>query len=141
MASVSAGHSTILASIPLHCAPNAADPAAVIKSTTCTGGSKGGVVGTAEAVGLVLLFAGIAGSFLRFTLGLLATSPATGAVDSHHPSPASQQVSSGSSGVRRNDRIAAKWDRAKAARSLASAAGSRPPVHGMIPVQCANRAG
>jgi hypothetical protein len=70
MASVSAGHSTILASIPLHCAPNAADPADVIRSTTCTGGtkgatgsggaSKGGVVGRAEAVGLVRLFAGIA---------------------------------------------------------------------------------
>src|SRR5467141_2808440 len=151
MASVSAGVSTILASIPLHCAPNAADPAAVIKSTTCTGGtkgatgsggaSKGGDVGKTEAVGLVRLFAGIALSFLRFTLGWLAASPATGAVDSHHPSPASQHVSSGSSGARRSDRIAAKWDRAKAARSRASASGSRPPVHEIIPVQHTNRAG
>src|SRR5438067_5495646 len=105
MESVSAGHSTIFASIPRHCAPNTADPAAVIKSTTCTGGtkgatgwggaSKGGVVGRTEAVGLVRFFAGIAGSFLRLTLDTLKASPATGAVDSHHPSPASQQVSSG----------------------------------------------
>src|ERR1700736_587935 len=105
MASINAGHSTILASMPLHWAPNTADPAAVIKSTTCTGGtrgatgsggaSKGGVVGKTEAVGLVRLFAGIALSFLRLTLDLLDASPATGAVDSHHPSPASQQVSSG----------------------------------------------
>src|SRR5882724_1942113 len=105
MASVNAGHSTIFASIPFHCAPNTADPAAVIKSTTCAGGtsgatgsggaSKGGVVGKTEAVGLVRLFAGIALSFPRFTLGLLEASPSTGAVDSHHPSPASQQVWSG----------------------------------------------
>lgn len=32
----------------------------------------------------------------------------TGAVENHHPSPASQHVSSGSSGARRSDRMAVK---------------------------------
>src|SRR5437870_5601836 len=69
MASVSAGHSTIFASIALHCAPNTADPSAVIRSTICTGGtngatagcgiSKGGIAGATEAVGLVRLVSGI----------------------------------------------------------------------------------
>src|SRR5262249_48455783 len=75
MASVSAGHSTILASFPFHCAPNAAIPAAVIRSTTCTGGSagaiagcgisNGGIAGGTEAVGLTRLFAGISFSHYR----------------------------------------------------------------------------
>ena len=63
------GTRRFFASIPFHCAPNTADPAVVIKSTTWTGGtsgatgsggaSKGGVVGKTDAVGLVRLFAGI----------------------------------------------------------------------------------
>src|SRR5437667_3569329 len=126
MASVNAGHSTIFASIPFHRAPNAADPADVIKSTTCTGGTKGatgsggasrgGVVGSTEAVGLVRLLAGILESLSLVRVELAWASPGTGAVDSHHPSPASQHVSSGSSGARRSDRIAVNGDRAKAAR-------------------------
>ena len=69
MASLSAGHSTIFASFALHCAPNTTDPAAVIRSTTCTGGTKGaiagcgisrgGIAGATEAVGLIRLFSGI----------------------------------------------------------------------------------
>src|SRR6516162_6166189 len=75
MASVSAGHSTILASLPFHCAPNAAIPATVIRSTTCTGGnagaiagcgiSNGGIAGGTEAVGLMRLFSGISFSHYR----------------------------------------------------------------------------
>ena len=63
MESDSAGHSTIFASIAFHRAPNAADPATVIRSTTCAGGtngaiggcgmSRGGIAGGAEAVGLM----------------------------------------------------------------------------------------
>jgi hypothetical protein len=42
---VSAGHSTIFASIAFHRAPNAADPSRVIRSTTCTGGNDGAISG------------------------------------------------------------------------------------------------
>src|ERR1700751_2773191 len=73
MESVSAGHSTIFASLPLHCASNTGDQAAVIRSTTCAGGtngatgcggaSKGGLAGGAEAVGLILLLASIPSPF------------------------------------------------------------------------------
>jgi hypothetical protein len=45
MASLNAGHSTIFASIALHCASNTADPSMVIKSTTCAGGSNGALGG------------------------------------------------------------------------------------------------
>src|ERR1700751_4001585 len=74
MESVSAGHSTIFASLPLHCASNTGDQAAVIRSTTCAGGtngatgcggaSKGGLAGGAEAVGLILLLASIPSPFI-----------------------------------------------------------------------------
>src|SRR5258708_14177236 len=37
--------STILASMVFHCAPNAADPAAVIRSTDSEGTSEGGICG------------------------------------------------------------------------------------------------
>ena len=40
-----AGTSTILTSLTLHCAPSAADPSAVIRSTTCVAGSSGGMIG------------------------------------------------------------------------------------------------
>jgi probable F420-dependent oxidoreductase len=63
----SAGHSTILASRALHRAPNAAEPAVAIRSTTWVGGtngaiggcgmSKGGIAGGAETVGLMYLLA------------------------------------------------------------------------------------
>jgi hypothetical protein len=63
MESVSAGHSTIFASIVFHRASNAADPSMVIRSTTCIGGSNGaiagcgmgeaGLAGAADIVGLV----------------------------------------------------------------------------------------
>ena len=62
MESDSAGHSTSFASIPFHRAPNAAEPSAVIRSTTCAGGTRGaiggcgmswgGIAGGAEAFGL-----------------------------------------------------------------------------------------
>src|SRR5271166_2654951 len=75
MESDSAGHSTIFASFAFHRAPNTADPATVIRSTTCTGGSagaigscgarRGGVVGATEAVGLVRLFSGISVSLFH----------------------------------------------------------------------------
>jgi hypothetical protein len=65
----SAGHSTILASNAFHRAPNAAEPAVVIRSTTCAGGtsgaiggcgiSKGDITGGAETVGLMYLSTGI----------------------------------------------------------------------------------
>ena len=67
--SESAGHSTIFASFARHCAPNTADPSAVIRSTTCAGGtngaissggaSNGGIGGGIETVGLTYVFAGI----------------------------------------------------------------------------------
>jgi len=41
IASASAGHSTIFASLARQRAPNAAEPSAVIRSTTCTGGTSG----------------------------------------------------------------------------------------------------
>src|SRR5215472_11413997 len=69
IASLSAGHSTIFASRPRHRAPNTADPATVIRSTTCAGGtngatgcggaSNGGRAGAAETVGLVHALSGI----------------------------------------------------------------------------------
>ena len=47
------------------------------------------------------------------------------AVDNHHPSPANQQVSSGSSGGRRSERTGgANRDIFNAANSFASASGS-----------------
>src|SRR5262249_27549557 len=65
----SAGHSTVFASSPRHRAPNAADPASVIRSTTCEGGIDGarggcgwstaGTVGGTHAVGRTYLAAGI----------------------------------------------------------------------------------
>src|SRR5713226_5872581 len=51
MAFATAGTSTIFASITFHAAPNAADPAAVIRSTTCDGGSDGGMTGSGGATG------------------------------------------------------------------------------------------
>src|SRR6516225_8067166 len=67
--SESAGHSTIFASFARHCAPNTADPSAVIRSTTWAGGtngaissggaSNGGIGGGIETVGLTYVFAGI----------------------------------------------------------------------------------
>ena len=39
----------IFASIVFHCAPNAADPCAAIKSTTNAGGSEGGIIGAGAA--------------------------------------------------------------------------------------------
>src|SRR5271166_6080537 len=73
MASLNAGHSTIFASIPLHRAPNIADPPLVIRSTTCAGGtkgatgcggaSKGGLGGGTETVGLIRLLSGISFPF------------------------------------------------------------------------------
>jgi hypothetical protein len=76
IASLSAGHSTIFASIPRHCAPNTADPASVIRSTTCTGGiagasagcgiSNGGIAGATEAVGLIRVLAAISISLFRW---------------------------------------------------------------------------
>src|SRR5215470_20153076 len=81
MASVSAGHSTIFASLAVHRAPNAADPAAVIRSTTCNGGtsggiggcgiSSGGIGGGTEAVGLMRRLSGIP----RLPLGRAGISP------------------------------------------------------------------
>jgi hypothetical protein len=75
IASLSAGHSTIFASFPRHSAPNTADPAAVIRSTVCTGGingaiggcgiSKGGIAGGTEAVGRLRMFWGMSGPFSR----------------------------------------------------------------------------
>src|SRR5262249_50296255 len=73
IASVSAGHSTIFASIPRHRAPNTADPALDIRSTTCAAGtngatgcggaSKGGRTGATDAVGLVHVLLGILSTF------------------------------------------------------------------------------
>ena len=65
--------------------------------------------------------------------GVRHTGSHPGAVDSHHPSPASQHVSSGSSGARRSDRTLAMCERAIAALRRSSAAASRPPTQGMIP--------
>src|SRR5689334_22646339 len=66
---VSAGPSTIFASFTRHRAPNDADPASVIRSTTCDGGidgARGGcgwstaeVVGGTHTVGRTYLAAGI----------------------------------------------------------------------------------
>ena len=69
MASPSAGHSTSLASRTRQVAANAADPSAVIRSTTCSGGnngadggcgvSNGGLAGSTEWVGLVRVLCAI----------------------------------------------------------------------------------
>jgi hypothetical protein len=66
---VKAGHSMIFASFTRHCAPNAADPASVIRSTTCAGGidgasggcgwSTGETAGGTHTVGRTYLLAGI----------------------------------------------------------------------------------
>jgi len=87
----SAGHSTIFASLPRHSAPNTADPAAVIRSTVCTGGingaiggcgiNKGGIVGGMEAVGRLRMFAGMSGSFLALTGGDLNPAGGQDAMD------------------------------------------------------------
>src|SRR5215472_1758267 len=54
MASDIAGTSTIFASVVFHCAPNAADPSLVIKSTTKVGGREGATAGrSACAVAIV----------------------------------------------------------------------------------------
>ena len=50
--------------------------------------------------------------------GVQSGAAGRGAVESHHPSPANQHVSSGSSGARRKDRIAPYPARASAALSL-----------------------
>ena len=65
----------IFASIPRHTAPNAADPASVIRSTTCAGGingatggvgiNSGGLAGGAEARGVRATWSGISVSFSR----------------------------------------------------------------------------
>src|SRR6202007_46162 len=75
IASDSAGHSTILASIPFQRALKTAAPLSVIRSTTCTGGSagaiagwgisNGGLAGGTEAVGRTRLLSGISFSFYR----------------------------------------------------------------------------
>src|SRR2546426_8482946 len=66
---VNAGHSTIFASFTRHRAPSAADPASVIRSTTCTGGidgarggcgwSTGETAGGTHTVGRAYLLVGI----------------------------------------------------------------------------------
>jgi len=71
--SLSAGHSTSFTSFARHTAPNTADPASVIKSTTCTGGtngasggcgcSSGGIGGGSECVGRMYVLGGISVSF------------------------------------------------------------------------------
>ena len=55
------------------------------------------------------------------------------AVDSHHPSPASQQVSSGSLGARRSDFKPTPRSRASAADSRRLISGSRAPLNSMNP--------
>ena len=69
IASPSAGHSTSLASRTRQVAANAAEPSAVIRSTTCSGGnngaaggcgvSSGGLAGRTEWVGLVRVLCAI----------------------------------------------------------------------------------
>src|SRR5881409_3248588 len=64
---VNTGHSTSFASFTRHRAPNAADPASVIRSTTCVGGidgARGGwstaeTAGGTHTVGRTYLLAGI----------------------------------------------------------------------------------
>src|SRR5271154_4817886 len=46
-----AGTSTILTSDTFHCAPSAAAPAVVIRSTTCVGGIPGGMIGAGRGGG------------------------------------------------------------------------------------------
>src|SRR5438046_1708033 len=59
--------------------------------------------------------------------------PSMPAVDSHHPSPASQQVSSGSTGARRSDFRPTPRSRANAAVSRRLISGSRAPLNSMNP--------
>jgi hypothetical protein len=46
-----AGTSTILTSETFHCAPTAAAPAVVMRSTTCVGGIPGGMIGAGRGGG------------------------------------------------------------------------------------------
>src|SRR5438094_6357210 len=46
-----AGTSTIFTSLTFHCAPKAADPAVVIRSSTCAGGIDGGMIGAGRGGG------------------------------------------------------------------------------------------
>src|SRR5262249_46666110 len=54
MASGIAGTSTIFASVVLHCAPNAADPSLVIKSTTNVGGREGATAGRSACAAAIV---------------------------------------------------------------------------------------
>src|SRR6185295_3875350 len=75
---VKAGHSTSFASFTRHTAPNAADPASVIRSMTCDGGidgARGGcgwsaaeTAGGTHTVGRTYLLAGIGDQAGRFAL-------------------------------------------------------------------------
>jgi hypothetical protein len=59
--------------------------------------------------------------------------PYGGAVDSHQPSPASQHVSSGSSGGRRSERIGGSNRDCRSAHSnFDSAPGLRPPMQSIM---------
>src|SRR5262249_27880408 len=54
MASGIAETSTIFASVVFHCAPNAADPALVIKSTTNVGGREGATAGRSDCAAAIV---------------------------------------------------------------------------------------
>jgi len=62
------------------------------------------------------------------------------AVDSHHPSPASQHVSSGSSGARRRDCTGPPRSRRNAAARRRAIFGSRAPLNSMNPAGRRKRA-
>src|SRR6516162_9520356 len=52
-----AGTSTILTSDTFHCAPSAAAPAVVMRSTTCAGGIPGGMIGAGRGGGACARYA------------------------------------------------------------------------------------
>src|SRR5262249_1930404 len=69
-----AGTSTIFASIVFHCALKTADPSAVIRSTTCTGTSEGGICGSGGSAGAA---AGGAGAWAHDIVALIAEAAAS----------------------------------------------------------------